>query len=154
MKISLRGDFSMTQEGCLHDPGGIDAPVYIRHCQESNSQPVPSQAGADTTIGHSDCSHHVWGCNRMMEHHLWGATQQFVICPGDQPNVGIDEDTVERWNLCIRCYLICIGSQSTHNVALTHLCSDFSKKNGYSMFGIKITAQQLPIRKITWYSKC
>ena len=22
---------------------------YIRHCQESNSQPVPSQAGADTT---------------------------------------------------------------------------------------------------------
>ena len=23
--------------------------IYIRHCQESNSQPVPSQAGADTT---------------------------------------------------------------------------------------------------------
>ena len=30
MKISLRGDFSMTQGGCLHDPGGIDAPgMYI-----------------------------------------------------------------------------------------------------------------------------
>ena len=28
--------------------------IYIRHCQESNSQPVLSQAGADTTIGHSD----------------------------------------------------------------------------------------------------
>ena len=27
--------------------------IYIRHCQESNSQPVPSQAGADT-LGHSD----------------------------------------------------------------------------------------------------
>ena len=24
--------------------------IYIRHCQESNSQPVPSQAGADTTL--------------------------------------------------------------------------------------------------------
>ena len=24
--------------------------IYIRHCQESNSQPVPSQAGADTTM--------------------------------------------------------------------------------------------------------
>ena len=23
--------------------------IYIRHCQESNSQPDPSQAGADTT---------------------------------------------------------------------------------------------------------
>ena len=23
--------------------------IYIRHCQESNSQPVPSQAEADTT---------------------------------------------------------------------------------------------------------
>ena len=23
--------------------------IYIRHCQELNSQPVPSQAGADTT---------------------------------------------------------------------------------------------------------
>ena len=23
--------------------------IYIRHCQESNSQPVPSQAGVDTT---------------------------------------------------------------------------------------------------------
>ena len=23
--------------------------IYIQHCQESNSRPVPSQAGADTT---------------------------------------------------------------------------------------------------------
>ena len=28
--------------------------TYTRNCKESNSQPVPSQAGADTTIGHSD----------------------------------------------------------------------------------------------------
>ena len=28
--------------------------IYTRHCQESNSQPVPSQAGTDTTtVGHN-----------------------------------------------------------------------------------------------------
>ena len=27
----------------------IEHGIYIRHCQESSSQPVPSQAGADTT---------------------------------------------------------------------------------------------------------
>ena len=46
------------------NPGGTQVTVgsmnmdmvynYIRHCQESNSQPVPFQAGADTTKDHSD----------------------------------------------------------------------------------------------------
>ena len=34
--------------------------IYIRHCQESNSQPVPSQAGADTTRPQWRTIEHVW----------------------------------------------------------------------------------------------
>ena len=34
--------------------------IYIRHCQESNSQPVPSQAGADTTRPQWRISSYQW----------------------------------------------------------------------------------------------
>ena len=36
-------------EGAQVIVGSMNMGVYIRHCQKSNSQPVPSQAGADTT---------------------------------------------------------------------------------------------------------
>ena len=36
-------------EGTQVIVGSMKHGIYIRHCQESNSQPVPSQAGVDTT---------------------------------------------------------------------------------------------------------
>ena len=49
--------------------------IYIRHCQESNSQPVPSQAGADTTrpqwIGKWLCEGCVRGWNGRIAVENW-----------------------------------------------------------------------------------